>query len=83
MTTEEKLDAHVVGVMFAQHFSLKKGLELFEDKVDVTVHKQLIHIRKNGYVQTGTHAWSHNQGQEKDPGVADVYYQEKELIHQS
>ena len=27
--TEEQLDAHIVGVIFAQHFSLKKGLELF------------------------------------------------------
>ena len=27
--TEEQLDAHIVGVIFSQHFSLKKVLELF------------------------------------------------------
>ena len=32
--TEEQLDTHVVGVIFAQHFSLKKDLELFGDEVN-------------------------------------------------
>ena len=39
--TEEQSDAHIVGVIFAQHFSLKKGLELFGEKADVAVHKEL------------------------------------------
>ena len=30
--TEEQLDANIVGVIFAQHFSIKKGLELFGEK---------------------------------------------------
>ena len=40
MMTEEQSDAHIVGVIFAQHFSLKKGLELFGEKVDVSVQKE-------------------------------------------
>ena len=44
--TEEQSDAHIVGVIFAQHFSLKKGLELFGEKADVAVHKELTQIHK-------------------------------------
>ena len=39
--TEEQSDAYIVGVIFAQHFSLKKGLELFGEKVETAVHKEL------------------------------------------
>ena len=39
--TEDQLDAHIVGVFFAQHFSLKKGLELFWEKAYAEVHKEL------------------------------------------
>ena len=35
--TVEQSDAHVVGVIFAQHFSLKKGFELFDNTADVAV----------------------------------------------
>ena len=44
--TEEQSDAHIVGVIFAQHFSLKKGLELFGEKADAALHKELTHIHK-------------------------------------
>ena len=42
--TEEQSDAHLLGVIFAQHFSLKKGLELFGGKSDAAVHKELSQI---------------------------------------
>ena len=32
MMTKEQSDAHIVGEIFAQHFILKKGLELFGEK---------------------------------------------------
>ena len=38
-TTEVQSDAHIVGVIFAQNFSLKTGLELFGEKADAAVHK--------------------------------------------
>ena len=44
--TEEQSDAHVVGVIFAQHFSLKKGLELFGNKADIAVQKELTQLHK-------------------------------------
>ena len=44
--TEDKSDAHIVGIIFAQHFSLKKGLELFGGKADAAVHKELTQIHK-------------------------------------
>ena len=44
--TEEQSDAHIVGVIFAQHFSLNKGLELFGEKADAAVHKELTQIHK-------------------------------------
>ena len=44
--TEEQSDAHIVGGIFAQHFSLKKGLELFGEKSDAAVHKELSQIHK-------------------------------------
>ena len=44
--TEEQSDAYIVGVIFAQHFSLKKGLELFGEKGETAVHKELEQIHK-------------------------------------
>ena len=44
--TEEQSDAHVVGDIFAQHFSLRKGLELFGNKAGVAVQKELTQIHK-------------------------------------
>ena len=44
--TEEQSDAYIIGVIFAQHFSLKKGLELFGEKADAVVHKDLTQIHK-------------------------------------
>ena len=44
--TEEESDAYIVGVIFAQHFSLKKGLELFGEKGGTAVHKELEQIHK-------------------------------------
>ena len=35
---EEQSDGHIVGVIFAQQFSLKKGLEIFGEKADAAVH---------------------------------------------
>ena len=37
--SDEKSDAHIVGVIFAQHFILNKGLNIFGKKVDVAVQK--------------------------------------------
>ena len=42
--TEEQSDAHIVGVIFSQHFHLKKDLELFGEKADVAVQKELNQI---------------------------------------
>ena len=44
--TKEQSDAHIVGVIFAKHFNLKKGLELFREKEDAAVHKDLSQIHK-------------------------------------
>ena len=42
--SDEELDAHIVGVIFAQNFILNRGLKLFGDKADVAVHKELSQI---------------------------------------
>ena len=42
--TEEQLDAYIVGVIVAQKYSLKKGLELLSEKVNVAVTKELTQI---------------------------------------
>ena len=44
--TEEQSDAHIVGGIFVQYFSLKKDLELLWEKSDVAVHKELSQIHK-------------------------------------
>ena len=40
----EESEAHIVGVIFAQHFSLNKGIEIFGNKADVDVQKELSQI---------------------------------------
>ena len=43
--TEEQADDHIMGVILAQHFSLKKGIALFGDKAEqaTTAELQAIH----------------------------------------
>ena len=36
---EEESDAHVVGVIFVQHWSMKKGWELFGERADEAIKK--------------------------------------------
>ena len=42
--SNEESDAHILGFIFAQHFSLNRGLNIFCDKVDVAMQKELLHI---------------------------------------
>ena len=44
--TEEQLDAHIVGVIMAQQHGMKKGLQLFGDKVNVAVQKEIKQIHE-------------------------------------
>ena len=44
--SKTQTDEYIVGVVFAQHFNLKKGLELFGDAADVAVKKELSHIHE-------------------------------------
>ena len=49
--SDEEMEAHIVGVIFAQHFSLNKGLKLFCNKADFVVQKELSQIYANGYLR--------------------------------
>ena len=42
--SDEESEAHIVGVIFAQNFSLNKGLKLFGNKADVAAKKELLQI---------------------------------------
>ena len=42
--SDEKSEAHIVGVIFAQNFSVNKILKLFENKAYATVQKELSQI---------------------------------------
>ena len=42
--SDEESEAHIVGVIFDQNFSLNKGLKLFGNKADVAAKKELLQI---------------------------------------
>ena len=42
--SDEELEAHIVGIIFAQNFSLNKDLKIFGKKADVAVQKELSQI---------------------------------------
>ena len=44
--SKTQTDEYIVGIVFAQHFNLKKGLELFGDAADVAVKKELSQIHE-------------------------------------
>ena len=46
--TEEQLDAHIMGVILARHFSLKKGIALFGNKAEQTTTAELQAIHDMG-----------------------------------
>ena len=46
--TEEQLDDHIMGVILAQHFSLKKGIPLFGDKAEQATTEELQAIHDMG-----------------------------------
>ena len=46
MMTEEQLESHLVGVVMAQQYSTKKIKEIFGDRVDAAVLRELNQINK-------------------------------------
>ena len=42
--TEAQLDEHIVGVVFSQQHSLKQGREIFGEKADTAITKELQQI---------------------------------------
>ena len=46
--TEEQLDDHIMGVILAQHFPLKKGIALFGDKAEQATTEELQAIHDMG-----------------------------------
>ena len=42
--TEAQMDEHIVGVIFSQQHSLKKGRDLFGEKADTAITKELQQI---------------------------------------
>ena len=46
---EEQLDDHIMGVVMAEHFSLKKGIRLFEDKL------KMLQLRNSKLFTTWVH----------------------------
>ena len=42
--SDKESDAHIVGVIFTQHFSLNRGLNIFGDKANVAVQKEMLQI---------------------------------------
>ena len=78
--TEKQSDAHIVGVIFAQHFSLRKGLELFGEKADAAVQKELnqIHVMDTYEPVRKTDLTIEDR---KKALVTNVHYGEKELRH--
>ena len=46
--TEEQLDDHIIGVVMAEHFFLKKGIRLFGDKAEDATTKELPAIHDMG-----------------------------------
>ena len=44
--TESHTDAHILGVILVKQYGLKKGIELFEEKADATVVKELTQIHE-------------------------------------
>ena len=46
--TEEQLDDHIMGVIMASHFPLKKGIALFGDKAGKATEKELQAIHDMG-----------------------------------
>ena len=46
--TEEQLDDHIMGVVMAEHFFLKKGIKLFGDKAEAATATELRAIHDMG-----------------------------------
>ena len=46
--TEEQLDNHIMGVVMAEHVSLKKGIRLFGDKAEDATTTELRAIHDMG-----------------------------------
>ena len=40
-TSGEEIEAHILGVIMVEHYSMKKGIDLFGDRVETAVTKEL------------------------------------------
>ena len=50
--TEEQLDDYIMGVILAQHFSLRKGISLFGEKIRASYNGRTSSYSQHGYLRT-------------------------------
>ena len=39
--TDKEVEAHILGVVMVKHYSMKKGIDLFGDRAETAVKKEL------------------------------------------
>ena len=74
--TEAQLDEHIVGVVFSQQHSLKKGRGLFGDKADTAITKELQQIHN---LETYDPVYKLDLSQKEKKrrvGITNVYHRE-------
>ena len=64
--TEEDINAHIMGLVLVEHYNMKKGLELFGERGDKAVTKELQNI--------------HDMNTYDPMDASKLSYQEKKMI---
>ena len=42
--SEEEIEAHIMGVLMIEHFNIKKGIDIFDNRTETAVMKDLHNI---------------------------------------
>ena len=42
--SEEEIEAHIMGVLMIEHFNIKKGIDIFDNRTETAVMKDLQNI---------------------------------------
>ena len=50
--TEEEIEAHILGAIMVEHYSMKKGTDLFNDQAETAVTKELKKINNTNIYKT-------------------------------
>ena len=72
--TDKEVEAHILGVIMVEHYSMKKGIDLFGDRAETAVTKELKKDQQYEHLRTQACTGSHEQREKGSVGFFTIHH---------